>query len=234
MMKKFTIGCLSILLSANLAFALNEPHTVKVLEIKNAGAYTYMKVDEKGDQYWAAINKSPVKVGQTLTIKEQVWMKDFKSKALNKTFDKVLFADYKRKGISGVDNIHNIHGDMIKKKQKENYKPNPKFNDSVVISKEAPIQTNISEIFENKEKFKNKNVEIKGDVIQVSNKVMGNTWVKIQNGKNAVIFRSPNEDEKVKVGDNVKVIGTVNTDVDYGYGFAYEVIGVNGKFEVLN
>ena len=29
----------------------------------------------------------------TLTVKESTWMKNFESKTLNKTFDKVMFAD---------------------------------------------------------------------------------------------------------------------------------------------
>jgi len=234
MFKKLTLGCLSILLSANLAYAVNEPHEVKVLESINSGAYTYLKVEEKGEQYWAAIMKTPIKVGSSITIKEQVWMKNFKSKTLDKTFDKILFAMYPKKAISGVDNIHSIHGDMINKKQKQAMKPNPKFNEKVVVAKGSAIKTNISEIFSNKDKFKNKNVEIQGEVLQVSNKVMGNTWVKIYDGKEAVIFRSPNEDEKIVVGNKVKVVGTINTNVDYGFGYAYEVIGVNGKFEVIN
>lgn len=234
MFKKLTLGCLSILLSANLAYALNEPHEVKVLESINSGAYTYLRVEEKGEQYWAAIMKTPIKVGSSITIKEQVWMKNFKSKTLDKTFDKILFAMYPKKAISGVDNIHSIHGDMINKKQKQAMKPNPKFNEKVVVAKGSAIKTNISEIFSNKDKFKNKNVEIQGEVLQVSNKVMGNTWVKIYDGKEAVIFRSPNEDEKIAVGNKVKVVGTINTNVDYGFGYAYEVIGVNGKFEVIN
>lgn len=234
MFKKLTLGCLSILLSTNLAYALNEPHEVKVLESINSGAYTYIKVEEKGEQYWAAIMKTPIKVGSSITIKEQVWMKNFKSKTLDKTFDKILFAMYPKKAISGVDNIHSIHGDMINKKQKQAMKPNPKFNEKVVVAKGSAIKTTISEIFSNKDKFKNKNVEIQGEVLQVSNKVMGNTWVKIYDGKEAVIFRSPNEDEKIAVGNKVKVVGTINTNVDYGFGYAYEVIGVNGKFEVIN
>ncbi len=234
MFKKLTLGCLSILLSTNLAYALNEPHEVKVLESINSGAYTYLKVEEKGEQYWAAIMKTPIKVGSSITIKEQVWMKNFKSKTLDKTFDKILFAMYPKKAISGVDNIHSIHGDMINKKQKQAMKPNPKFNEKVVVAKGSAIKTTISEIFSNKDKFKNKNVEIQGEVLQVSNKVMGNTWVKIYDGKEAVIFRSPNEDEKIAVGNKVKVVGTINTNVDYGFGYAYEVIGVNGKFEVIN
>lgn len=85
----------------------------------------------------------------------------------------------------------------------------------------------------NKEKYKNKNVTLEGEVVEVSNKVMGNTWIKIKNNNDAMIFRSMNEDEKVKIGDKIKVTGTINTDVDYGYGFKYNVIGVNGKVEKL-
>ncbi|PLY07078.1 MAG: hypothetical protein C0625_07745 [Arcobacter sp.] len=232
MIKKITIACIGTLFSVTTALALNEPHTVKILEVKDAGAYTYIKVNENNQQYWAAIEASPVKIGQTITLKEQVWMKNFKSKTLDKTFDKVLFADFERKGISGADNVHKIHGSMIKKKQ-EILKPDPKFNEGLVISKEKAIKIDISDLYKNKEIYKNKNVELTADVIQVSNKVKGNTWVKIYNGKDAIIFRSPNEDEKVEIGDKVKVIGTINTDVDYGFGFAYEIIGVNGKFEVL-
>lgn len=233
MIKKLTIACLGVLLSVNSAFALNEEHKVKILETKDAGAYTYIKVSENEEEYWAAISASPIKVGSTITIKEQVWMKNFKSKTLNRTFDKILFADFAKKGISGADNVHKIHGNMIKKKQQESFKPDPKFNEGLVISKEEAIKTTITDLFKDKEKYKNKNVEIQADVIQVSNKVKGNTWIKIYDGKDAVIFRSPNEDEKIKVGDNVKVVGTINTDVNYGFGFAYEVIGVNAKFEVL-
>ncbi|WP_321314446.1 hypothetical protein [Halarcobacter sp.] len=234
MLKKTILSCLTTLFFTNYLFALNEPHTVKVLETKNAGVYTYIKVKEKKDNYWVAITKSNIKIGQTITIHEQVWMKNFKSKALNKTFDKILFAQIPKKAISGSNDIHNIHGKMIRKKQDNQLKPNPTFNDDLIISNSKPIKTTISNLYTQKEKYKNKNVEIQGNVLQVSNKVMGNTWVKIYNGKDAVIFRSPNEDEKVTIGDKVKVIGTINTNVDYGYGFKYEIIGVNGKFEILN
>lgn len=115
MLKKITLSCLTTLFFTNYLFALNEPHTVKVLETKNAGAYTYIKVKENKDNYWVAITKSNIKIGQTITIHEQVWMKNFKSKALNKTFDKILFAQIPKKAISGSNNIHNIHGKMIKK-----------------------------------------------------------------------------------------------------------------------
>lgn len=234
MLKKIALGCFTILLSSNLAFALNEPHKVKILDLKNGGGYTYLKVSENNQEYWTAINQTQLKIGDTITINEQVWMKNFKSKALNQTFEKILFAEIEINKENMLQNIHNIHGDMIKKKQQEELRPNPKFNENITLADNKPINTTINELYTNSEKYKNKNVEIEGEVIQVSNKVMGNTWVKIINENVAIIFRSPNEDEKVEIGNKVKVVGTINTNVDYGYGFAYKVIGVNGKFEVLN
>lgn len=227
MIKKLTIACVGTLLTVNTLLATDKLHTGKILEIKDSGAYVYIKIKKEKEDIWAAIPKTDVKVGDKVTLKESTWMKNFESKTLGRTFDKVLFAeiDGQKKAIHGVDNIHGIHGQAMKK-------PNPEFN-KITTSNEKAIQTNIEAIQKNKDKFKNKNVTLEGEVVQVSNKVMGNTWIKIKNNNDAMIFRSMNEDEKVKIGDKVKVTGTINTDVDYGYGFKYNVIGVNGKVEKL-
>ena len=233
MIKKLTMACLSTLLAANTLLATNTMHTGKILELQNAGIYVYIKLKKQNEEIWAAIPKTDLKVGDNVTLKEELWMKNFKSTALEKTFEKVLFAeiDGQKKAIHGVDNVHGIHGQAIKKDMKQE-KPNPKFDD-ITISKEKAITTTIEEIQKNPMNYKNKNVLVEGEVIQVSNKVMGNTWIKIQDKSEAIIFRSTNEDEKVKIGDKIKVTGTINTDVDYGYGFKYKIIGVNAKVEKL-
>jgi len=247
--KLTTIGCLGVLLSISTVYAQevnkeqNEKkevkkailHTGKILEIRNSGSYDYIKLEKENERFWAAITKTDIKVGDKITLKESTWMKNFTSKTLNITFDKILFAeiDGQKKAIHGIDNVHGIHGQIMKKEAQKLERPNPNFGD-ITVSKEEAIKASISELYDNKDKLKNKNVEVQGDVIQISNKVMGNTWIKIYNGKDAVIFRSTNEDEKIEIGDKVKVIGTLNTDVDYGYGFKYEVIGVNAKFTKLN
>ncbi|MGB6328794.1 MAG: hypothetical protein WBF48_07685 [Halarcobacter sp.] len=233
MIKKLTMACLGTLLAANTLLATNTMHTGKILELQNAGIYVYIKLKKQNEEIWAAIPKTDLKVGDNVTLKEELWMKNFKSTALEKTFEKVLFAeiDGQKKAIHGVDNVHGIHGQAIKKDMKQE-KPNPKFDD-ITISKEKAISTTIEEIQKNPMNYKNKNVLVEGEVIQVSNKVMGNTWIKIQDKSEAIIFRSTNEDEKVKIGDKIKVTGTINTDVDYGYGFKYKIIGVNAKVEKL-
>jgi len=222
MLKKLSLVLLSIFLAVNALYASTKEHTGKILELKNGGAYTYIKVQSKEKNYWAAVMKADLKVGDNIALKEQVWMKNFKSKILKETFYTILFADLVGEKM-GSTNIHGMHGQNIKK-------PNPKFNDGITVSKEKAIKVTIKNLYENKYKYKNKNVEISAEVVQVSNKVMGNTWVKLKGNKYTVIFRSPNEDEKVKVGDKVKVVGTVNTDINFGHGYKYEILGVNSIF----
>jgi len=228
MIKKLSHACIGTLFLASSLLAAGKLHKGEILELQDSGAYIYIKVKKQDEEIWAAIPKTDVKVGDKVTLKESTWMTNFKSKTLEKTFDKVLFGEIEgqKKAIHGVDNVHGIHGQAMKKK------PNPKFDD-ITISKEKAIKTDIATIQKDIKKFKNKNVTVQGEVVQVSNKVMGNTWIKIQNNDNAIIFRSTNEDEKVKKGDKIKVTGTINTDVDYGYGFKYKVIGVNAKVEKI-
>lgn len=228
-MKKFTISCLSLLFCANSLLASSFTHTGKILEKMDAGIYTYIKFQTENEIYWVAVPKTDLNIGETLTVKESTWMKNFESKTLNKTFDKVMFADLEngKKPIHGIDNVHGIHG---QKMNNEELKPN---FEKIIISNEAPIKVSISELYEKKDTLKNKNVQIEGEIVQISTKVQGNSWVKISDGKEAVIVRSDNEDEKFKRKDKVSVIATINTDVDYGFGFKYQVIGVNAQITAI-
>lgn len=117
MVKKLAIACLGTLILSTSAMATSKNHTVKVIESKTAGAYTYLNVEENGNKYWVAIQSSPVKVGDTVNITESVWMNNFKSNALDKTFDKIMFAQVEN---SQQTDIHAVHGDMIKKNQNKN------------------------------------------------------------------------------------------------------------------
>ena len=81
-MKKFTITCLSLFFCANTLLASNATHTGKILEKMDAGIYTYVKFETQNETYWVAIPKTELAVGETLTVKESTWMKNFESKTL--------------------------------------------------------------------------------------------------------------------------------------------------------
>ena len=63
-----------------------------VLETMESGGYTYLNIDNAGQKTWAAIPKSPVKVGQQVEIAPGMTMNQFTSKTLGRTFDAIVFS----------------------------------------------------------------------------------------------------------------------------------------------
>jgi hypothetical protein len=68
-------------------------HKGKVLQIIDAGSYTYLEVEEKGQKLWVAALKVKVTKGQTVEFPDSKPIENFESKSLKKTFEKIFFAD---------------------------------------------------------------------------------------------------------------------------------------------
>lgn len=67
-------------------------HKGTVVTVEQAGQFTYVQVDEKGKKLWVAVPKSDVKKGQVVEFPDAPPMLNYASKALNRTFDSVIFA----------------------------------------------------------------------------------------------------------------------------------------------
>ena len=67
-------------------------HKGKVLEAMNAAGYTYVQVEENGQKLWIAVMETQVKPGDIVEFPDSAPMLNFKSKSLNRTFDKIIFA----------------------------------------------------------------------------------------------------------------------------------------------
>ncbi|HEY5634728.1 MAG TPA: nucleotide-binding protein, partial [Burkholderiaceae bacterium] len=63
----------------------------QVLEAQDAGIYTYIRLKTATGEAWAAVNKAAVKKGETVTIGNPMEMRNFESKSLNRTFDRIVF-----------------------------------------------------------------------------------------------------------------------------------------------
>lgn len=65
----------------------------KVTQTMNSGGYTYVEAaDDKGQKVWLALPEMKVAVGDAIEYpKDAMPMTNFKSKTLNRTFDKILF-----------------------------------------------------------------------------------------------------------------------------------------------
>lgn len=82
---------------AAMAAASPAPQAVifsgKLVETMDVAGYTYLCLEKDGVQSWAAIPVTAVKVGDDIEIHQGMVMKNFNSKALNRTFDAIIFSD---------------------------------------------------------------------------------------------------------------------------------------------
>jgi len=112
-MKKLLLALLFCFLSSNLlaydvksskAETIKPYYQGKVLEVRQGGGYTYLRVKEKsGKSFWAVVGKTDVKVGDFVRFQKEFVAKNFNSKALNRSFDELMFADNIQKRVTKGD-----------------------------------------------------------------------------------------------------------------------------------
>ncbi len=68
-------------------------HQGKVLQVMDAGSYSYLEVEEKGQKLWVAAMKTTAKKGDRVEFPNSPPMVNFESKTLKKTFASIYFAD---------------------------------------------------------------------------------------------------------------------------------------------
>lgn len=64
----------------------------EVVSVEQGGAYTYLEVKEETEKtFWVAVNAADVKVGDYVRFQMELVTKNFKSKALDRTFKELMF-----------------------------------------------------------------------------------------------------------------------------------------------
>jgi uncharacterized membrane protein YcgQ (UPF0703/DUF1980 family) len=195
-------------------------HEVKVEEVIQTSQYTYMKVSENGAENWIAVNKQEASKGETYYYNQDLEMKNFNSKELNRTFETIYFVQ----GLSKEPIIAAVPTPATQGK-------------SVGVKKEgisvAPADGSISiaGLYAKAADYAGKTIKMKGQVVKVTNEVMGKNWIHIQDGTGD----SGNFDltitthDQAKVDDVVTFEGTISLKKDFGYGYFYEVIMEDAK-----
>ena len=147
-------------------------------------------------------------------------MKDFKSKELEKTFESILF----------VDQVSRDPGDLNPASQSSEQASPPRKNrmdvliDSIKI---APAKGGISiaELYGNAEKYKDKQVVLRGQIVKINRDIMDRNWVHIMDGTRAdrsdLTFTTT---EDFQLGDTITIRGKLALDKDFGAGYVYPLI----------
>ncbi len=76
--------------------AVNHGNSGQVISVQIAGGYSYLQVNTHAGERWIAAPQMQAQAGQMVTWTGGSEMRDFTSKSLNKTFDKIIFAGQAR------------------------------------------------------------------------------------------------------------------------------------------
>lgn len=192
-------------------------HSGKVVETMNAGGYTYMKVDENGEKYWVAVTEIVVRKGETVSFEEQMWMQNFPSRSLERTFEKILFATLSSPSAAPAEAVR------------------PKTAPTTPVAR-AEGGSRIAELFAARGTLDGKSVKVRGVVTKVSRQIMKRNWVHLQDGSgsgsagNDDLVFTTRDDVTLRPGETVIAEGTATVDKDFGYGYFYPVIIEESRF----
>lgn len=202
----------------------NNIHEVVVQEVLQVSEYTYVRALDEGVEVWLAVPATEVSVGNTYFYNKFMEMRDFESKELNKSFNKIYFLE----GLSEkAEEINKALTTNTRGLNQEAIKP-------IIEKKEVSVEVvtdgiTIATLFEEKDKYKDKIVKIKGKVVKYNPAIMGVNWIHIQDGTefNGEFDLTVTSKDEVKVDEMITIEGTVVLDKDFGAGYIYDVIVEN-------
>jgi hypothetical protein len=190
--------------------------TAKVKTVEQVASYTYLQVKGKGPAYWVAIPTTEIAVGSTISYQGGMWMENFESKELNRTFEKVLF-------LEGLGGGTPAAMDMMSGSSQGSSVNVEKLGTNV-----DPVEGSVSigEIFTDPAKFDGKTVIVTGEVAKYNPAIMERNWIHMQDGteSDGKYDLTVTSSESFEVGQVISLQGVLALNRDFGYGYSYEVI----------
>ena len=204
-----------------------------VVETMSASGYTYIQVEAAGESFWAAAPEFAVTVGDAVVVPEGMPMTNFRSDALNRSFDLLYFVE----GVS-VNGSAMAGGEVPMMPPGH---PNVRARagmDAAAMSFEGIDKPRdgyrIADLYAEKAQLAGKTITVRAKVVKFSAQIMDTNWIHLQDGtgESGQDDLTVTSDAVVKVGDTVLVKGTLIKDRDFGYGYVYEVMIEGGNVTV--
>ena len=96
---------------------------------------------------------------------------------------------------------------------------------TATLASDAVTKT-VGAVHEEKAQLAGKQVRVSGEIVKVNNQIMGRNFLHLRDGtgKQGSNDLTVTSQETTTVGDQVVIIGTVSTDVDFGSGYIYPLL----------
>ncbi|MDH5298872.1 MAG: DNA-binding protein [Desulfobulbaceae bacterium] len=226
--------------------------TGTIKETMNGGGFTYLLIDKDGEATWYAMPEAKVKVGETITIPAGSTFPNFHSKALDRTFEKLIFSAGPEGATGSAASPHGMSphgmgeggGSFSEAMQSEAKSSAPMTDPNMaspgstkavvpfaalkVAKATGQNALTVGEAFAKATAFNSKKVRLRGQVMKVSRNIMGKNWLHIQDGTGVP---AKNTHDLVVTtaatpaqGDTVTVEGTLSANKDFGAGYSYVAI----------
>ena len=237
MMRKLWILIMisSIFLSGGDANQTVSIHYGKVLSMHDAGGYRYLEVDENGTTQWVAITQAPVKVGDRIGFDTRTVMHDFYSKALKKTFKRIVFAQELYLPQQPKTMPGSLKAAVMEQPAHPPHDDNATDDSDFV---EKPMYT-VEEVHRWRNRLNGRRIKVKGKVYKVARGIMKRDWVHIGDGTgneqkltDDLVFTTQKTD--LKSGDGVIAEGNVTVERNFGFGYFYDVLIEGASFSKSN
>jgi len=217
----------------------------KVVQTLDASRYTYIRLDDgAGNETWAAVPQTKIKIGEQITLKGGMVMRNFNSITLNRTFDSILFAtgvvgaggdknaQMRAAPMAGSDvTMPGMAAPGMTPQTGGSSRATVPFTKLKVEKSTAQNGYTIEELFAKGATLNKQKVTVKGQVVKVNPDIMGRNWIHIQDGtgdpaKNThdLVVTAADIAEK---GAIISVEGILAADKDFGSGYRYDVIVEN-------
>lgn len=205
--------------------------TGKVQESIDASSYTYLRLATASGEVWAAVPTTKAAVGSEVTVQGPMWMENFQSKTLNRTWPRIAFGTLATAEAAAPAPA--AAGAGMFAAQAAAMPPGhpattaPADVGPVSVSKAAgPQGRTIADVYRTRAQLKDKKVAVRGKVVKATLGVMGKNWLHLRDGTGdgASADLTVASADAAAVGDTVVVTGTVHLDRDLGAGYHYDVL----------
>jgi hypothetical protein len=205
-----------------------ETVTGEVLETMDASTYTYLRIKTAKGDLWAATSKTPVKVGEKVTVPLESEMRDFKSPSLNRTFPVIYFVtQISHEGEAAVPPLAVGHGMGATQAATAPA--------AVKSMPPPPGGASIADVWARRAALAGKTVTVNGTVVKYNGGILGRNWIHLRDGSGKSADGTDDitvtTDVAAKVGDVITVTGKVAVEKDFGAGYAYKVMLEDGKIK---
>jgi hypothetical protein len=194
-----------------------------VKEVLNTTRYSYLELEGDGNEnYWIAISKQAVEIGDQIMFQDGILKKNFESKEFNRVFETIYLVSRFQRITSGQNNSA---GKVDDKTITGNNNPSVNGTDNAEQFKPKEGEVSIAAILSAPQDYNEKTVKVSGKVFKVNYNIMGKNWVHIrQNSGSNKQELTITTSEQVMENQDVTFEGHINLNRDFGAGYVYDVI----------